>query len=58
MAVAVQVDAELLREVIDTLERVGCQFDFCRGPTLEPVPMITCCACATLACVRARVNES
>ena len=53
-----QVDVELLREVIDTLERVGCQFDHCDGPTLEPVDMITCHACATLARVRACVNKS
>jgi hypothetical protein len=46
------VTAELLQESIDTLERVGCQWRFCDGPTLAPVPMVTCFACETLAKLR------
>jgi len=42
----------LLDEAIETLERVGCQFDYCDGPTLEPVNMVTCFACETLAKLR------
>lgn len=42
------ITAALLDEVIGTLERVGCQFDPCQGPTATPVPMITCHVCATL----------
>lgn len=43
------ISAELLGETIVTLERVGCQFQFCQGPTLAPVPMRTCFVCETLA---------
>lgn len=42
------MNADLLADVIDTLERVGCQFDHCDGPTPTPVPMITCHVCALL----------
>lgn len=47
------VPAALLDEAIETLERLGCQFGFCDGPTLEPVDMKTCYACGTLAKLRA-----
>jgi hypothetical protein len=46
------VPTDLVAEVVETLERVGCQFDFCDGPTLDPVPMGTCYRCETLAKVR------
>jgi len=46
------MDQALLDEVIDTLERVDCQYKFCDGPTLTPVDMITCYRCETLAKVR------
>lgn len=42
----------LLAGLIDTLEQVGCQFWACDGPTLEPVPMVTCHVCGELALVR------
>lgn len=48
---------QLLAEVRDTLERVGCQFWACQGPTLEPVDMVTCFRCVTLAKVRAALGE-
>lgn len=32
-------------EIIDTLERVGCQFWACKGPDVEPEEMITCIVC-------------
>lgn len=49
---SVRIRSELLAAAIETLERVGCQFFACDGPTLEPEPMITCHACATLAQLR------
>jgi hypothetical protein len=42
------ISPELLAEVIDTLERVGCQFDQCDGPANPPVDMVTCHVCALL----------
>lgn len=46
------ISLALLAETIETLERVGCQFWACDGPTLEPVDMKTCYACETLAKLR------
>lgn len=40
---------EMLIEALEALEQVGCQFEFCNGPTLEPVDMQTCFVCVTLA---------
>lgn len=48
---------DLTAEMIDTLERVGCQFFACEGPTLNPVDMVTCHVCALLARLRGRANE-
>jgi hypothetical protein len=48
-----ELPAALLDEAIETLERLGCQFGFCDGPTLEPVDMKTCYACEMLAKLRA-----
>ncbi|GAB7044935.1 hypothetical protein [Catenuloplanes indicus] len=39
---------ELLAEAINSLERVGCQFWACEGPTLDPIDMVTCYRCTTL----------
>jgi hypothetical protein len=47
----------LLVESIDALERIGCQFTHCDGPTLEPVDMVTCFACALLARLRVAVGR-
>jgi hypothetical protein len=49
----VPVPADLWADVCESLERVGCQFWACEGPTLTPTPMVTCHACATLARVQA-----
>lgn len=49
----VAVPADLLAEIVDSLYRVGCQFGYCGGEALEPVGMVTCHRCATLARVRA-----
>jgi hypothetical protein len=49
---------ELIIESIETLERLGCQFEFCNGPTLEPEPMVTCFSCALLARLRVAVGQS
>jgi hypothetical protein len=43
------VTDELLALAVDALERVDCQFWACEGPTLEPIPMVTCFRCSTLA---------
>jgi len=47
------VDATLLHGAIEALERVGCQFFACDGPTLDPIPMATCYVCAEIAQLRA-----
>ncbi len=52
------IPATLLTEAIETLEQVGCQFAHCDGPTLEPVDMVTCHACATLAKLRKAAEEN
>lgn len=49
---ATQIDTATLAEAIETLERVGCQYNFCGGPTMQPVDMVTCFACETLAKLR------
>jgi hypothetical protein len=54
----VQISPELLADVIDGFERVGCQFEFCNGPTLEPEDMITCFRCHTLARLRVLVGAT
>jgi hypothetical protein len=46
------IPTALLAEVIEALERVGCEYNFCDGPTLEPVDMVTCYVCETLAKLR------
>ncbi len=51
------VPAKLMIQVLDTLERVECQYWACDGPTLEPVAMVTCHRCATLALVRVTFGE-
>lgn len=42
----------LALEALEALERVGCQFYMCTGPTLEPEDMVTCFACITVAKLR------
>lgn len=42
----------LVLEAIEALERIGCQFFACDGPTLEPVNMSTCFVCDLLARLR------
>ncbi len=48
----VVVPGRLLAETIEVLERVGCQFIYCDGPTLDLQDMITCYACEALAKLR------
>jgi len=50
-------DHELLTAVLDVLEHAGCQFWACEGPTLEPIDMVTCNACATVARLRQRLGK-
>lgn len=40
------------QEALEALERIGCQFYMCTGPTLEPEDMVTCFACVTVAKLR------
>ena len=48
----------MVEEMIEALERIGCQFQFCDGPTLEPVDMKTCYVCELLARLQAaRIAE-
>jgi hypothetical protein len=49
-------DTKLLADALDVLERAGCQFWACDGPTLRPVHMITCAACSTVARLRYRLD--
>lgn len=46
---ATRVPNTVLADVVDSLERVGCQFNHCTGPTSEPVDMSTCHRCHVLA---------
>jgi hypothetical protein len=50
-------DGELLAAALDVLEHAGCQFWACEGPTLEPIDMVTCGACATVAQLRQRLGK-
>lgn len=38
----------LLALAVETLERIGCQFDMCPGPEVDDQPMMTCHACSAL----------
>ena len=50
-------DTQLLAEALDALEQAGCQFWACEGPTLKPIDMVTCNACATIARLRQRLER-
>jgi len=47
----------LIMEAAEALERVGCQFQFCDGPTLEPVDGVTCFRCDLLARLRVAIGQ-
>jgi hypothetical protein len=49
----VQVPVDLMAATIETLERVGCQFDHCPGPDVPPQDMMTCYVCDVLRRLRA-----
>jgi hypothetical protein len=49
-------DLRYLRESLETLERVDCQFWACKGPTLHPIPMTTCQVCSLIARLRRRLG--
>lgn len=51
------VEAGLIADALDSLERVGCQFDHCDGPTTEPVNMVTCHVCETIARLRVALGR-
>lgn len=46
----------LLLDALESLERCGCQFDFCPGPDKRPVPMMTCHACDMIRRLRRRLG--
>jgi hypothetical protein len=46
----------LLADVLETLERTGCQFWACEGPTLTPKDMTTCNPCAMIARLRQQLG--
>ena len=50
-------DQPLLAEALDSLERVGCQFVGCDGPTLDPGDMLTCHVCDLIARIRQRLGR-
>ena len=54
----VEISSALLAETIEALELLGCQFEFCDGPTLEPVDMVTCYACRLLAQLRVLAGQA
>lgn len=56
-AAVVQVPADLWADIRGSLEQSGCQFWACEGPTLQPIDMVTCHTCATLARVRALTGD-
>lgn len=49
-------DEKLISDALDALERAGCQFWACNGPTLRPEPMVTCSACLQVARLRKRLG--
>jgi len=49
-------DKELLEESLEVLERVGCQFWACGGPTLRPGYATTCFRCSTVARLAKRLG--
>lgn len=49
--------AGLMAEALESLERVGCQFDHCDGPTTKPVDMVTCHVCETIARLRVALGR-
>lgn len=50
-------DANMLAEALEALERVGCQFWACDGPSLEPVDMKTCHVCRLTARLQQRLGR-
>ena len=53
-----RTDRKLLRDVLDTLEKVGCRFFACPGPFAVRVPMATCGVCADVYSLRRRLKLS
>lgn len=43
------IPAGVVLAALVSLQDVGCQFDMCQGPTLEPIDMVTCSRCIALA---------
>jgi hypothetical protein len=54
----VAVPADLLVIAVEALEDAGCGFWACQGETLEPIDMVTCNRCATLARLRTLTTGS
>lgn len=47
-----KTDRDYLIEAEEVLAAVDCQFWACKGPTLFPLPMVTCTRCRVLARIR------
>lgn len=54
----IEIDEPLIAEVIEALERLGCELNFCDGPTLEPQDMVTCYRCVALARLRVAAGRA
>lgn len=50
-------DRNLFEDVLDVLQRIDCLFWACEGPTLRPIPMVTCCRCNLLAKLSKRLGK-
>lgn len=49
-------DRRLLAEALESLERSGCVFEFCEGPTPRPKHMVTCHVCDLIGRLRRRLG--
>ncbi len=56
-AKTVEVSIEVIEDAIAALVSAGCQFWACKGPTLNPIPMITCNACAAVGVLSAAIDK-
>ena len=48
----VQIPADLFEDLVDTLNRVGCQFWACEGPDAPFEQMKTCIVCDLIVRIR------
>lgn len=53
-----RTDRELLRESLDALERLDCEFAMCDGPFRPQIYMRVCHRCSTIYALRRRLGLS